>query len=94
VDVEGIERQLTQMDGFGVYGNQDAYDALAHVMTAVAMINEGLPSADVVEKLKKWIERLVEKLTQIVEQLTAGTSFSITVGTGVSVTVNFPSPNS
>ena len=46
-------------------------------------------SDSVIEKLEDWIKRLVDKLTEIVKQLAKGTSFSISVGTGVSVTVNF-----
>jgi hypothetical protein len=71
-------------------------------MTAVAEVNQSLLAAfaeinqgatgDLVEKLKMWIERLVAKLTEIVKQLATGTSFSISVGPLVSVTVNFPAP--
>ena len=35
-------------------------------------------------------QRLPDKLAEIVTNLAKGTSFSITVGTGVTVTVNFP----
>ncbi|MFZ2057739.1 MAG: hypothetical protein WAV54_10085 [Acidimicrobiales bacterium] len=35
-------------------------------------------------------QRLPDKLAEIVTNLAKGTSFSITVGTSVTVTVNFP----
>ncbi|MHB1596667.1 MAG: hypothetical protein ACYCU3_21135 [Streptosporangiaceae bacterium] len=41
------------------------------------------------DRLKTWIDRLVVALTKIVEKMAGATSFSILVGTGLSVSVNF-----
>jgi hypothetical protein len=49
-----------------------------------------VPIGSVIEELDKWIKRLLDKLAEIVTNLAKGTSFSITVGTSVTVTVNFP----
>jgi hypothetical protein len=75
-----------------------AHQALAYAMTAVGSINLGLgasqeqvltfanPVDDILKKLEDWIKRLVAKLAEIAKQLKA--SFSITVGTSVSVTIS------
>lgn len=67
-------------------------------MTAVSGMTQGLganvamtprvgnPVDDVIDKLEDWIKRLVAKLTEIAKQLKA--SFSISVGTSVSVTIS------
>ena len=41
------------------------------------------------DRLKAWIDRLVDALTKIVQKMAGATSFSILVGTGLSVSVNF-----
>jgi hypothetical protein len=72
-----------------------ADDALGEVMGWVAAINErwaaeGVMSADVIEKLRKWILRLIQKMQEIAMDVGAQ-SFAISVGTKqVSVTVTFP----
>lgn len=43
----------------------------------------------IIEKLEKWIDQLVAKLTEIVKVLAGASSFSISIGTCLSVTVNF-----
>ena len=95
-----IEHHLDQMTVVPVNDEPSAQQALAHAMAAVGGINQGLTSGQpqtlagpvdgIVEKLEDWIKRLLDKLTEIVKQLAKGTTFSITVGTGISVTVNFP----
>lgn len=45
--------------------------------------------ADLPDKLKKWLEKLYERLRKIITMIADATSFSITVGTTISVTVNF-----
>jgi hypothetical protein len=79
-----------------------AYEALGQVLAAVAAMNDALSAEQtaaarpqvagrgLIEKLEDWIKRLVGKLTEIVKKLAKGTSFSLTVGTSVSVTINFP----
>lgn len=80
----------------------NAHDELAETLANVGKINSALavPGSgadlmpgfgvedDIVDKLEKWIRRLVEKLTDIVRALGKGATFSIAVGTTVSVTVN------
>jgi len=73
--------------------------ALANAMAAVRGINQGLgmgaesmialgnPADAIIKKLHEWIKQLVDTLTEIAKQLKA--TFSLTVGTSVSVTINF-----
>ena len=96
-----VEDHLDRMSDTTVNDEASAHQALALALSAVGGINQGLAplsqdeltsarlSDTVIEKLEDWIKRLVDKLTEIVKQLAKGTSFSISVGTGVSVTVNF-----
>jgi hypothetical protein len=44
----------------------------------------------IVDKLQKCIEAILVKLRQIVKKLGDGISYSLTVGTSVSLTINFP----
>jgi hypothetical protein len=101
-EIDRIEAFLALLDAVRVQDGS-AHKAFAHVVEVVNRINLLLsqvheqaysgrigPSDDVFERLREWIDRLVTKLTEIVTDLADGTSFSITVGTGVSVTVNFP----
>jgi hypothetical protein len=60
---------------------------LAVVNDRLAVRDDAL-SADVIEKLQKWLARLLAKLRELARGLNAPT-FSITVGTTVSVTVTF-----
>lgn len=81
-----------------VHDDASAHQALAYAMAAVGGINQGLgltqesgltlgnPVEDIIKRLEDWIKRLVGKLTEIAKQLKA--SFSITVGTGISVTIS------
>ncbi|MHB1593280.1 MAG: hypothetical protein ACYCO9_01900 [Streptosporangiaceae bacterium] len=47
------------------------------------------PADPLLGRLRAWIDRLVDALTKIVEKMAGATSFSILVGTGLSVSVNF-----
>lgn len=47
------------------------------------------PLDPLLDRLRTWIDRLVDALTRIVAKMTGATSFSIMVGTGLSVSVNF-----
>lgn len=91
-----IDRRL---NGRRITSQQSAYAELSDIMLTVTLINEYMSQEhqeqytrldSIIEKLKRWLDRLVKKLTEIVEELGDGVSFSISVGTGVSVTVNFP----
>ncbi len=75
--------------------------ALAQVFTLVRGMNETLHAPtggfreselgdNVIDRLEAWLRRLFDKLTEIVAGLANGTSFSITVGSDVTVTVNLP----
>lgn len=100
-----VEQHLDRMSSTTILNDDDAHEALGVALTAVCTINQGLgsvnetvlgtasPTNGILERLEDWIKRLVAKLTEIVKQLARGTSFSISVGTVVSVTINFPSPS-
>jgi len=94
-----VESHLTTMEGTEVDDQPSAHVALGHALAAVASINDPSgqggsqslagPVADLAELLQKWLKRLLDKLTEIVKALAHGTTFSLSVGTGVSVTINF-----
>jgi len=56
---------------------------------AQAMIGAGGPVDDLLARLSDWLDRLVAALIKIVKNVADATSFSVSVGTAVSVTVNF-----
>lgn len=102
-----IEDRLDTLQAMPVTDDQSAHDALSHVMVTVsginrltaqvqaqAMIGGGAPIDAVLDKLRDWLDRLVAALNQIVAKLADATSFSVTVGTGVSVSVTFEPPHS
>lgn len=98
-----IDSRLAEVENMRIDDEQSAHGALAHVLTTVNYINQATPQApatmtgartatfddDLLEKLRKWLDRLVQALTQIVAKLEKAASFSISAGTGVSVTVTF-----
>ena len=98
---DGIESRLGDLAAMPVVDEGSARAALSELMSTVAQINEtaspvgsravgedGLVG-DLAERLKGWIDRLIDKLTEIVEKIAKATSFTITVGTGMSVSVTF-----
>src|ERR1039457_1649855 len=98
--VQLIEARLDALDGIPVSDDQSAREAFTHVMVTVSRISQlpaqaqaimgaGAPVDDILEKLRKWLDRLVSALTRIVENLSDAISFSISVGSNVSVTVDF-----
>jgi len=100
---EIVASHLDEMERFTVNDQMSAFAALAHALAAVGAINQGLdpqPAQErgtmtssvsgILEKLQDWIKRLLEKLTEIVKTFVRGTSFSLSVGTAISVTINFP----
>ncbi len=100
VRVGDVEKHLTAMEAIDTSTDDGAHSALAHAMAATNRINdvhgdtsrirerlEGDVSRDLVDKLDDWIKRLLGALTKIAAQLKA--TFSISVGTGISVTMNF-----
>jgi hypothetical protein len=101
-NVREIGARFDALEEMPITDDQSARDALTHVMVTVshinqvsaqaraqAMIGAGVPANGIVEDLEKWIDRLVSALTQIVEKLARAVSFSISVGSTVSVTVDF-----
>jgi hypothetical protein len=101
VGTKRIERLLGELEAMHVGDDGSTSEVFAQVVAVISAINwlvsqsdlfpsTTTPSDDVLERLKHWIDRLVQKLTEIVKELADGTSFSISVGTGVSVTVSFP----
>jgi hypothetical protein len=93
-----VEQHLQLMADAPVEDEATAQQALAYALSAVGGMNQHLtvaqqpraalagPVDDIVKKLEDWIKRLVAKLTEIAKQLKA--SFSITVGTSISVTIS------
>jgi Tfp pilus assembly PilM family ATPase len=97
-----IEDRLDAIDGMMISDDQSAREALTQLMTTVNRINQlsartqaqammgaGAPVDDVLEKLRRWLDRLLSALERIIEMLSGATSFSISVSTNVSVTVDF-----
>jgi hypothetical protein len=100
--VQLIEARLDALDGMPVSDDQSAREAFTHVMVTVsrisqlsaqargqAMMGAGAPVDDVLGRLRTWLDRLVSVLTRIVGNLSGAVSFSISVGSNVSVTVDF-----
>src|ERR1019366_6780014 len=100
--VQLIEARLDALDGIPVSDDQSAREAFTLVMVTVSRISQlspqaqaqaitgaGAPVDDILEKLRKWLDRLVSALTRIVENLSDAISFSISVGSNVSVTADF-----
>ncbi|HTX27637.1 MAG TPA: hypothetical protein VME19_11520 [Streptosporangiaceae bacterium] len=103
--VQVIEARLDALDALDVSDDQSARDAYTHLMTTVSRINQltartqaqammgaGAPVDEVLEKLRQWLDRMLGVLKRIVENLAGATSFSVSVSTAVSVTVDFGNP--
>lgn len=102
-ETKRIEMLLDDLEKMSIDDHGSASDVWGQVVVVVSAINWLTSRRDVqvitvaspdniLEKLKRWIARLVKKLTEIVEELADGTSFSLSVGTSVSVTITFPPP--
>jgi hypothetical protein len=100
--VQVIEADLDALDSMKIDDDQSAREAFTHAMAAVSRINQltartnaqammgaGAPADDLLERRRQWLDRLLGALTRIVGQLAGATSFSISVGSNVSVTVDF-----
>lgn len=100
--VQLIEGRLEALDSMPASDDQSARQALTHVMVTVRRINQlsaqtqaqalmgaGVPVDDILEKLRTWLDRLVSALTRIVASLSDAASFSVSVGSHLSVTVDF-----
>lgn len=104
LEVELIESLLAELEAMQLDSDGSAHEVIAQTVVLVNHINRtmsrfdtqmatgrSLRSDDILKKLKEWLDQLIGKLTEIVKDLADGTSFSISVGTSVSVTVNFSS---
>jgi nicotinic acid mononucleotide adenylyltransferase len=103
--VQVIEARLDALDAMTVSDDQSAREAFTYVAATVSRINQlaartqaqammgaGAPVDDVLEKLRQWLDRLLGALKRIVAKLAGATSFSVSIGTTVSVTVDFRNP--
>ena len=100
--VHVIEARLDALDGMTIIDDRSAREAFTHVVATVSRINQlsartcaqamvgaGAPVDDLLDRLEQWLDRLLGALAQIVEKLSGATSFPISVGTNISVTVAF-----
>jgi hypothetical protein len=100
--VQIVEARLDALDAMEVRDDQSAREAYTHLMVTVSRINQltartqaqammgaGAPVDDVLEKLRQWLGRLLSALKRIVEKLAGAMSYSVSVSTAVSVTVDF-----
>jgi hypothetical protein len=102
MQTQAIEDQLDTLQNMPVNDDPTARAAFAHTMTTVSRINQlsaqahaqamlgtGGPADMVLASLKDWLNRLVNALTQIVAHFAKATSFSVSMGTTLSVSVSF-----
>jgi hypothetical protein len=96
--IQVIEEDLDALQGMPAGSDQSARDALTRAMVTVrrinqllaqAMVGAGAPVDDIVARLREWVGRLVTEFTRIIEEVAQATSFSVSVGSGLSVTVQF-----
>jgi hypothetical protein len=100
--IQVIEEDLDALQGMPAGSDQSARDALTRAMVTVrrinqllaqaqaqAMVGAGAPADDIVARLREWVGRLVTEFTRIIEEVAQATSFSVSVGSGLSVTVQF-----
>ncbi|WP_276940021.1 hypothetical protein [Ferrimicrobium acidiphilum] len=98
-----VEAHLECMERVDVTDNTTAHQALAHATAAVTTINQGLrhprkydfirfrgPVEDIMDRLQGWVTRLLDKLDEIVAKLAKGSTFSLSVGSTIAITINFP----
>lgn len=97
-----IEDRLDALERMPVDDDRSARDALTYLMMTVsridqltsraqaqAMMGAGAPVDEILDRLSKWLDRLVTALRRIVEKLAGARSFSVSVATSVSVAVEF-----
>lgn len=95
--LEEIESRLSGVVNMPVIDEPTARTALSELMATVAQINEAasVPSehavgiGGIVDRIKEWVDKLIDRMTEIVRKIGPATSFSLSVGTGLSVTVTF-----
>jgi hypothetical protein len=97
-----VEARLDALDAMDVRDDRSAREAYTYLAATVSRINQltartqaqammgaGAPVDDVLEKLRQWLDRLLSALRRITGKLAGATSFSVSVSTAVSVTVDF-----
>jgi hypothetical protein len=98
-----IEERLAVLASMPVNDDESARVAFAHVTTTVSRVNllsaqvqaqalmgaAGAPVDAILAKLSEWVDQLVTAMATIVANLNKAASFSISVGSTVSVTVVF-----
>jgi hypothetical protein len=98
-----IEERLAVLASMPVNDDQSARVAFAHLNTTVSRVNHlsaqvqaqalmgavGAPLDAILAKLSEWVNRFITALTTIVANLDKAASFSISVGSTISVTVVF-----
>ena len=95
-----VDAHLDLLDALTPATPESASAQLSVALASVSEINRALeapapksytlagPVGDIVEKLEQWIERLTDKLTEIVKELGPTATFALQVGSSVSVTVS------
>lgn len=92
-----IDARLEAVVATPVVDERSARQALSELMSTIAQINgtasgfgaRAVGEDTLADRLQEWVDRLIDKLTEIVEKIAKATSFTITVGTSVSVSVTF-----
>ena len=100
--VKVIEARLDALEGLPIRDDLSAREAFTQVMVIVNRINQLSASNqaqaimgaatlidDILEKLRVWLDRLVRAMRRIVAKLAGATTFSVSVGTAVSISVEF-----
>jgi hypothetical protein len=100
-DTTLVERYMTELDDLELTDRQSALDALSHLVFTVSQVNQilSMPESDkalplqegLIDKVRKWLKKLISKLEQIAKALGERVSFSVSIGSQIAVTVNFPS---
>jgi hypothetical protein len=101
-EMQAIESRLDDLAGMSLSDGAYARDAFTYAMVTVTHINQFMAQAraqtlvgggalgeDLLSAFRTWLDHLVTALTEIVENLPNASSFSISVGGNVSVSVNF-----
>jgi hypothetical protein len=100
-----IEDRLAALDTMPITDDPSARVAFAHLTTTVTRVNHlsaqvqaqammgagAVPVDAILARLSQWLDRLVTVMTRIVANLKNATSFSVSVGSNVSVSVTFTS---
>jgi hypothetical protein len=102
LQVQLIDGSLDALEGMQISDDRSAREAFRQVVATVgrisflsarasaqAMVGQGAPAGDTLGQLGHWLDRLIGILTRVVGQLDGAASFSISIGTNVSVTLDF-----